>query len=228
MYFSLIRPADGHEREAAHDWVGGPYDEHRWLWRFFAASGVEKRDFLYRRVDREALPRFYVVSKRPPTTLDGARWRIDTKPYSPLLPEGVRLQFELRANPVVTHGRASQSKRHDVVMEAKKRLLASRGLARWAEWSDPERPDLYALVRDACGAWLSARATRLGFSFDEGSLAVDAYQRHAEKGGQLRFSTVDFTGQLTVTDTPLFQWALCNGIGHAKAFGCGLLLVRPM
>jgi CRISPR system Cascade subunit CasE len=228
MYFSLIRPADGHEREAAHDWISGPYDEHRWLWRFFAASDIEKRDFLYRRVDREGLPRFYVVSKRCPNTLDGARWRIDTRPYSPKLPAGLRLHFELRANPVVSHGRESKSKRHDVVMEAKKRLLAARGLARWSEWDDPEKPDLYALIRDACGAWLNARAARLGFALDERGVAVDAYQRHAEKGGRLQFSTVDFSGQLTITDASSFQGALYNGIGHAKAFGCGLLLVRPM
>ena len=38
MYFNLIAPADGHEREAAHERAKGPYAEHRWLWRFFPAA----------------------------------------------------------------------------------------------------------------------------------------------------------------------------------------------
>jgi CRISPR system Cascade subunit CasE len=42
----------------------------------------------------------------------------------------------------------------------------------------------------------------------------------------IRFSAVDFSGELLVTDPKLFQQALFDGLGHAKAFGCGLLLVR--
>ena len=42
----------------------------------------------------------------------------------------------------------------------------------------------------------------------------------------LRFSTVDLSGELTVLEPEIFANALYDGIGHAKAFGCGLLLVR--
>ena len=74
---------------------------------------------------------------------------------------------------------------------------------------------------------LRSRASRLGFEVDEKILAVDGYQRHSEKkDGRLRFSTVDFSGELTVNDPSAFAGALRGGIGHAKAFGCGLLLVR--
>jgi CRISPR system Cascade subunit CasE len=38
---------------------------------------------------------------------------------------------------------------------------------------------------------------------------------------------VDFSGELTVVDPVTFGFALQNGIGRAKAFGCGLLLVTP-
>lgn len=91
--------------------------------------------------------------------------------------------------------------------------------------SDPKSP-LYALLRESCGAWLRSRANRLGFEVDEESLAVDGYQRHSEKNGQLRFSPVDFSGELTVVDPTAFNSALSEGVGHAKAFGCGLLSVR--
>lgn len=33
-------------------------------------------------------------------------------------------------------------------------------------------------------------------------------------------------GELMITNPELFQLALFNGLGHAKAFGCGLMLVR--
>jgi CRISPR system Cascade subunit CasE len=44
----------------------------------------------------------------------------------------------------------------------------------------------------------------------------------------IRFSAVDFSGELLVTNPELFHLALFNGIGNAQAFGCGLLLVRRL
>ena len=59
------------------------------------------------------------------------------------------------------------------------------------------------------------------------SLVVEAYEQHDERADRtLQFTTVDFSGQLTVTDPLAFVAALGAGIGHAKAFGCGLLLIR--
>ena len=55
-----------------------------------------------------------------------------------------------------------------------------------------------------------------------------AYEPHGGKRGRLRFSTVDLTGELVVTDAARFATTLASGIGRAKAFGCGLLLVRPL
>lgn len=226
MYFSLITPGEGRERDAAHEWAGGPYVEHQWLWRLFPAPEGTPRDFLFRRRDLGEIPRFYVVSKRPPLTQSTA-WRIQTRDYAPALEAGARLRFDLRANPVVaTHAHDGRRGRHDVVMQEKKRLLKERGLARWQDWQDKDKPALYALVREACGAWLRSRASRLGFGVNEESLAVDGYQQRSEKDSQLRFSTVDFSGELTVSDPSAFTMALRDGIGHAKAFGCGLMLVR--
>jgi CRISPR system Cascade subunit CasE len=225
MNFSLITPAEGRERDAAHEWAAGPYAEHQWLWRFFPAPEGTRRDFLFRRRDADGVPRFYIVSKRAPVT-QGTAWDIRTRDYNPTLEVGSRLRFDLRANPVVTHSREGKRKRHDVVMEAKKQLLKERGLAHWQDWKDDQKPALYALVREACGTWLLTRAPRLGFEVDLNSLAVNGYQQHSEKEGDLTFSTVDFSGELIVSDTASFSTTLREGIGPAKAFGCGLLLVR--
>lgn len=225
MYFSLIKPRTGRERDAAHEWANGPYAEHQWLWRLFPASEGSPRDFLYRRWDAEGMPRYYVVSKRPPQ-VQSTVWGVQTQEYEPKLEAGARLRFDLRANPVITHGHDGKSKRHDVVMQEKTRLLRERGLVNWQDWQGEDKPLLYTLVRETCGAWLKSRAERHGFAVDEESLAVDSYQRHAEQKGRMHFSTVDFGGELTVRDPTAFGAALYDGIGHAKAFGCGLLLVR--
>lgn len=225
MHFSLIEPAPGREREAAHERAVGPYGDHQWLWTFFPSAAGTTRDHLFRRLDAGATPRFYVVSHRPPQQPSRA-WRVQSSTYTPRLQTGDRLHFDLRANPVVTHDGDGKHKRHDVVMQAKKSLLAERGLSKWEEWTSDDRPALYRVVRDSCARWLALRAERLGFAVDDESLSVDGYAQHRGKRDQVRFSTVDFAGQLSVADPVALSKALYGGIGHAKAFGCGLLLVR--
>jgi CRISPR system Cascade subunit CasE len=81
--------------------------------------------------------------------------------------------------------------------------------------------------------WLKAQGERLGFELVTGSdrlskLQNSAYAWHGlnSKGKKAGFSSVDFTGQLCVTDTEKFEQALFHGIGRSKAFGCGLLMIR--
>jgi CRISPR system Cascade subunit CasE len=225
MHFSVITPAPGREREAAYERLGGPYAEHQWLWRFFSAPPGTSRDFLFRRWDAGGLVRFYVLSQRLPRTQNGA-WSLQTREYAPKLKTGMRFYFDLRANPTVSERRDGKVHRHDVVMQEKKRLLAQRGIGCWREWQGGDKPDLYSIVRTTCSAWLQSRATRNGFEVDLNELAMDAYEPHSQDK-DLKFTTVDFSGALTVVDPQAFGAALCNGIGRAKAFGCGLLLIRP-
>jgi len=229
MHFSLITPAPGHERDAAHEWTRGAYAEHQWLWRFLPAPPGTTRTFLFRRREVDGLPRFYVVSDREPVA-PSAHWQVTSKPYAPAMAVGDLLAFDLRANPVVTSRNAEgKPVRHDVVMQEKTRLLQERGLARWADWTTPDRPALPDLIQRTGSAWLQARCQRLGISLDDSSpLRVDGYEQHCGKGGTLRVSTLDFSGRLRVVDPVALQKTLFTGIGHAKAFGCGLLLVRPI
>ena len=227
MHFSLITPAAGHERDAAHEWTRGAYAEHQWLWRFLPAPAETPRSFLFRRRDADGLPRFYVVSDREPVP-PSPYWAVQSKPYAPELAPGQWLAFELRANPVVTTRSADgQAARHDVVMQEKTRLLKERGLGRWADWTTADRPPLADLVQRCGAAWLQARCERLGVRLDLDALRAEGYVRHHGKGGKLQIATVDFGGRLQVQDPLALRAALFAGIGHAKAFGCGLLLVRP-
>ena len=240
MYFSLITPTPGAEREAALQWAKSPYGDHQWIWQFLAAAPGTRRDFLFRRRDGEgSMPGFYVVSARKPQSFSDA-WQVQSRDYDPQLQEGQRLAFELRANPVVTHTVNGKSRRDDVVMQEKKRLLTERGLLSWAEWSDADKskPALYELVQARCLDWLERRSEQAGFRVltrnlhDEQearlikTIRVDGYTQHRVDRKDIRFSTVDFTGELEIFNVAAFQRTLLNGIGHAKSFGCGLLLVR--
>lgn len=229
MFFSLITPAPGQERAAAHEWARAAYEQHQWLWRFLPAPAGTPRDFLFRRRDVDGLPRFYVVSDREPAA-PSPNWQVTCKEYAPVLCRGDRLAFELRANPVVTfRNAAGKAVRHDVVMQEKTRLLQERQLSRWSDWTAPDRPALADLIQQTGTAWLRARCQRLGFELDdEVTLRVEGYEQHRGKGGALRVSTLDFSGHLRVVDPTALRHALFTGIGHAKAFGCGLLLVRPV
>lgn len=230
MYFSVITPKEGYLRQAAYEMTqdGNLYQLHQWLWRFFPEH-PDKRDFLFRRHEQgsETLPRFYVVSAEEPQTCSPA-WQVQSKPYQPKLTVGERLRFELRANPVVAKKTPDgKTKRHDVVMEAKLRLLADQGADSWRHLPDDKKEPLYDVVQEAGAQWLKVRAEKNGFALSQ--LQVDAYLQHRagrRDSRDIRFSTLDFSGELTVTDPALLQKVLVNGLGHAKAFGCGLLLIK--
>lgn len=59
-------------------------------------------------------------------------------------------------------------------------------------------------------------------------LNIEAYQKHhmPEKGRNASFSSIDLTGEITITDPNKFEKALFEGLGRAKAFGCGLMMIR--
>lgn len=216
MYFSVISPAREHVRAAVRDMAHAPYGMHQWLWKFFGDDADAARDFIYRRHDIDHLPRVYVVSARPPVPFS-EDWEIQTRTYSPQLKAGQRLTFVLCANPVVSKkGADGKSRRHDVVMQAKK------------DGASGERLAAAELVEKTCLAWLQSRSAKAGFELV--GATVDAYrQQQATKRGQgnaIQFSTVEFSGELVVRDAAVFQRTLITGLGHAKAFGCGLMLVK--
>jgi CRISPR system Cascade subunit CasE len=85
-------------------------------------------------------------------------------------------------------------------------------------------------LTEAIGAadcqWLTNRADKHGFLLKR--LQTTGYRWNAlpEKGRNAGFSSLDYEGLLTVTNPELFVQALKSGIGPAKAFGCGLMLIR--
>ncbi|BCX83025.1 CRISPR system Cascade subunit CasE [Methylomarinovum caldicuralii] len=219
MYLTRLTLLDHPDLRAIVQQLGDAYREHQMLWRLFDPAPDAGRDFLYRRDVHLGRPRYFILSRRPPVNPLGL-WRIDPpKPFAPKLQAGQKLAFLLRANPVVRRSR----ERHDVVMDCKKRIG-------WSSMPAEQRPALPKLIRVSGLRWLQRQARDHGFRFRPAQVRVDGYRQHRTRRGSraIHFSTLDFTGILSVTDPELFRKALLQGIGPAKAFGCGLLLVRRL
>lgn len=220
----LLIPRDDDRRTGA---------AHRLVWSLFADGPDRRRDFLWH---EEAPGTFLTLSERPPTDPRGL-FDLDTRPFAPRLAAGDRLAFFLRANPVVAKregGTTGRGRRHDVVMAEISALSPGRragpraAALGWADREDGDGTD------PAPVAWLRRQGERAGFAVE--ATAVLGYRqvrlpRDSVSGGKaadLRFSTVDLEGAITVTDPERLPAAIGQGFGKARAFGCGLMLVRRM
>lgn len=220
MFMSRLRISG---TEAKRILAGGEYRHHQALWALFSDGPDRRRDFVYKRIDSEPGLAFLAVSERPPIDRLGT-WSMETKEYSPALETGQRLRFSLRVNPVRTGRNAEGNRaRFDVVMDRKKALRENGP-------RPDEMPSQAAIVQQAGEEWLKSRQDKLGMEVSPDGLRVDGYrilempQRRGK--GNLRIATLDFEGICRVMDTGMIRKALFNGIGPAKAFGCGLLLVK--
>lgn len=218
----LLLPADEESRVAAG---------HRLVWALFADAPDRERDFLWRADDGDVWHRatFLILSRRAPENRNGL-FEIETKPFTPTLRSGQHIGFRLRASPGVSERRpgARRGKRVDPVARALRRF------------STEERAELrYREMQEIGAAWLSRQGERAGFTLveepaDEGRerplLRVDGdrWRTVPRDGGRqpVRFSVLDFEGVLQVTDPSVFLAALERGFGRARAFGCGLMLIR--
>jgi CRISPR system Cascade subunit CasE len=211
---------------------------HKLVWSAFAGDPDKKRDFLFRELEQgkgisAGGTSFLVLSPEAPKT-DHCLLEIDTKPFAPELRKGDRLGFSLRANPTQQSGKKGDSgktTRYDVVMHA---LHATPRDKR-----GEQRP---TAIMQAGYRWLSERAERSGFRLlakgppdvyddedaDHALLRIDGYEqwRFARIGRKGRISVLDFDGILEVTDPALLLSAIASGFGRARAFGCGLMLIR--
>jgi len=84
--------------------------------------------------------------------------------------------------------------------------------------------------REAVAAWFMDKAPSWGFQPDAVSLqVVDITVDSFPKGEKpVTLSKARITGALAVTDRNRFLHSFKHGIGHGKAFGCGLLQIAPI
>lgn len=192
--------------------MAGPSDTGRILWR------------LDQRPDEPQAFWLYIVSPEKPDlthVVEQAGWPAherlwETKDYAPLLDRienGQHWEFRLKANPV-------RKVRKDKGRAPDKRVVGTiQGHVTVEQQVD----------------WLASRAEAHGFELpldDNGRPAVVVSQRSREMfrrgDNQVTLSTAVYDGVLTVTDADRMRATLCQGIGRAKGFGCGLITIAPV
>lgn len=200
---ALIAPDDTAARTDAN---------HRLLWSAFAGDPDATRDFLWRADGKGA---FVVLSHRPPNPSPLFE-PPDIRAFTPDLRAGDRLAFVLRAN--ATRQRKGIG-RVDVVMDALHAVPKE------------QRAEVRMRVAQEAGqAWLQGQGARAGFTVDAVTVADYAVLalpgQGARRKGQPQFGILEMSGTLTVTDPPALLAKLAQGFGRARAFGCGLMLIR--
>lgn len=207
--------------------------QHRMLWTLFSESAMTQTEkaqgraaFLWRRMDEAG--QFLVLGPKPVKT---SPWfDIQTKPFDVTFAAGQRLAFDLRLSATVDRmvdsqkGRAGRY-RSDIVLDA---LHASEQAGKPRDRSGSAR---LAAAQHAVEAWLAKRGSSpTGGGFDLAGCDVTGYQ--AVAAGKARRSpqvgVSDVSGALTVSNPDKFLAQLLTGFGRRKAYGCGLMLVRPL
>ncbi len=212
---------------------------HRLVWTLFSDGPERDRDFLW----REGEPGlFYCLSSRPPEDQHGLFDVDPPKPFAPALTAGDRLGFTLRVNATVARGgrpaadgeKPVRGKPCDIVMDA---LHRAGGGSRAAQRA--------ALLVPVAHGWLAKQGEKHGFTLpplpaprtdddpddvDDGTFRVRGYRVLSIDRGRaarpLRAGVLDLDGVLDVRDPAAFIDAVRRGFGRAKAFGCGLMLLR--
>ena len=191
------------------------YDLHKEMWNLFPGEPDADRSFLYSIMDDGKT--VLMVSEREPVFNN--YWSVESKSYDPVISEGDSFRFRICANPTVANSISGKHQRHDVVMNLK-RKLREEGV----ELSQNE------IVQRAVTEWMVRKAGLNGFSVDENSLLIHSYEKNEtfkqQNGKKIVFSTATIEGSLTVKDKDKFRKALFCGIGSAKGFGCGMLMIR--
>lgn len=211
---------------------------HRLVWTLFADDPERERDFLWREDERG---RFYILSTRPPEDRRGLFELDPPRAFSPALRAGDRLRFALRVNATVARRTDDENKRgkpRDIVMDA----LFRSGAA-----ADTRAAVRARLLHGVAHAWLASRGRRHGFSLVSPSLDAATHHEDWEEGGTepfrvlgyravriprsggaqpMRIGVLDLEGELVVDDGDALIAGIARGFGRAKAFGCGLMLIR--
>jgi CRISPR system Cascade subunit CasE len=225
MYLSRIRfTAEGIRAQCRSGIIANPFREHQMIWNLFDNLPDQTRDFLYRREDKSGkAPFYYLLSARVPETRN-TYLTIETKIFEPRLQANDRLQFQLRANAVITRKAGDNSKRR-----IRRDIIEAKVDEYKARYPDPaDRPPPSVMHQEAVEEWMKRQGEEHGFDVSELLVVNHSYHKVRKPGDDSlrQFTSIDVLGSLTVTDGERFMKQLVKGFGRSKAFGCGLMLVR--
>jgi CRISPR system Cascade subunit CasE len=199
------------------------------IWTLFGDAPDRKRDFLW----REGRPgEFYILSARKPIDAHALFECDEPRDFAPALETGQRLSFVLRVNATVARssGPGQRGKKCDIVMDSiRSTAPGHRATAR------KER------LVPVASRWLAAQGAKSGFTVPSinadddaaarcGSVQVNGYHvtdiQRERRSAPLSIGILDLEGVLEVREPDTFVSAIVGGFGRAKAFGCGLMLIK--
>lgn len=192
------------------------YDWHKRLWHCFPNAPEQKRDFLTRIDLLEGAVRAWLLSEREPLRPEWCPAEaFVAKEIAPGFLLHKHYAFDLRANPtkvLIQRGPDGSPMR-------RKNGKSSLG----------KRVPL--ISREDLKGWIDRKAAEAGFRISEArpleiGPMVEHHFRERENRGY--HGGVQFRGILEVTDPARFSQAYFKGIGSAKGFGFGLLLLSPV
>ena len=154
------------------------------------------------------------------------------KPMPARFPAGLTLGFEVRACPVVRLGRGNRHREPGSEVDA---ALAAAWAA--ADGGLPEVPGREAVYR----TWLADQIAKTGGArLREVKIAADRRVRLFRRGARpepesarkrpaatFQHPDIVFRGRLEVADPDAFTRWLARGVGRHRAFGFGMVLLRP-
>ncbi len=214
------------------DYLRNGYFIHQQIWNLVRQEQQKSRNFLFH-IDYDAYKNVKHILLLSPNNLQAtSKFLIESIEYNPLLSQGDKLRFKLRANPIIKRKIDNKQKEFNVVIDEienyKKREIDYLQLF-----------SLDELIYDVGIKWLMRKGEQHGFTinyeqkheitFQHPKVIIGnglEYQIKSETKPEFLIRTLDFEGQLIITDIDKFKTALYQGIGSAKSFGCGLILIK--
>jgi CRISPR system Cascade subunit CasE len=185
------------------------YDWHQRVWQAFGGRDGKSRNFLIRVDRKEEAYRVLVLSRSIPAKPDWCPTDcFGTKTIAEDFFAHTRYRFSLLANPT-------------------KKLRADNGNG--SRKKNGRRVPV--TERGGLVAWLQRKAEAGGFAINADSLRTIPRGReffHKDGTSHGTHTAVEFQGELTVTNAAQFRATVAAGIGSAKAFGFGLLVIAPI
>ena len=196
---------------------------HKKIWELVSRSENQKRDFLYR-VEYDAyqnIKHIYLLAPHQIASRNNLKIAVSPR-YQPQIETGECLYFKLRANPIIKRKKNGKAKEYGLIMDAKHQCKKN-GQNYLDQFSMDE------LISDVGMKWLGRKGEQHGFSVKRFEVKIGndrEYSIGSPRKETFTLRTLDFDGVLTVVDPGLFADALYKGIGSAKAFGCGMMMVK--
>ena len=191
------------KRDALQYRLSDSYAWHQALWKAFPALERSPRPFLSRVDNQGQNYRVYLLSDSAPMVQSWGEWA--TREIAPNFLAYTHYRFDLRANPTI------------------KRVVRN---ASGERKKNGQRMAIYK--PDQLNEWLQNKARQHGFAILNVEIGAPLTQHFRCKNRPGKHVCVDFLGALQVENRDRFKDAFQTGIGPAKAFGFGMLVLQPL